>query len=244
MIVTGASRGIGAAIAQLASRHDYAVCINYVRNRAAADSVAQAITATGGQAIAVQADVARKSEAARLFEEVDRQFGTVDVLVNNAGIIGDHFTIDQTDEAALLQVFSINTFSFFYCAGEATRRMSTRLGGKGGVIVNISSVSARHGGLPKEVAYAASKGAVDSFTFGLAKEVAREGIRVNAVRPGLIATEMHEAHGGSAMLATFAPTIPVGRAGSAEEVAEAALWLASPAASYVHGTVLDVSGGR
>jgi NAD(P)-dependent dehydrogenase (short-subunit alcohol dehydrogenase family) len=168
----------------------------------------------------------------------------VDALVNNAGIIGDHFTIDQTDAAALQHIFATNTFSFFYCAGEAIKRMSTRLGGKGGVIVNISSVSARHGGLPSEVAYAASKGAVDSFTLGLAKEVAREGIRVNAVRPGLIDTDMHDAHGGRGILASFGPMIPLGRAGSAEEVAEAALWLASSAASYVHGTTVDVSGGR
>ncbi|HEY5292632.1 MAG TPA: SDR family oxidoreductase [Burkholderiales bacterium] len=244
MIVTGASRGIGAAIAQLAAQRGYAVCINYARNRAAADAVAQTIARAGGKAITVQADVARQAEAAKLFEEVDRQLGAVDVLMNNAGIIGDHFTIDQTDEAALQHIFATNTFSCFFCAGEAIKRMSTRLGGKGGVIVNISSVAARHGGLPKEIAYAASKGAVDSFTFGLAKEVAREGIRVNALRPGLIATDMHDAHGGSAMLASLGPTVPLGRAGSAEEVAEVALWLASPAASYVHGTVVDVSGGR
>ncbi len=244
MIVTGASRGIGAAIAQLAAQRGYAVCINYARNRVAADAVAESITAAGGKAICVQANVAKQTEAARLFEEVDRQLGPVDVLMNNAGIIGDHFTIDQTDEVALQHIFATNTFSYFFCAGEAIKRMSTRLGGNGGVIVNISSIASRHGGLPKEIAYAASKGAVDSFTYGLAKEVAREGIRVNALRPGLIITDMHDAHGGSAMLASLGATVPLGRAGNVEEVAETALWLASPAASYVHGTLVDISGGR
>ena len=183
MIVTGASRGIGAAIAQLAAQRDYAVCVNYARNRAAADAVVQTIVGAGGRAIAVQADVARQAEAAKLFEEVDRQLGPLDVLMNNAGIIGKHFTIDQTDEAALQHIFATNTFSCFFCARRGRKRMSTRGGGKGGVIVNISSVSARHGGLPNEIAYAASKGRSTAY-LRVGEEVAREGIRVNALRPG------------------------------------------------------------
>lgn len=244
MVVTGGSRGIGAAIARLAAQRGYAVCVNYAREATAAQAVLREIEQAGGQAIAVQADVSRATEAARLFHEVDGRLGPVDVLVNNAGIIGPQFDITDADEAGLRDLFATNVFSCFFCAGEATKRMSTSRGGKGGAIVNISSVSARHGGLPRELAYAATKGAIDSFTFGLAKELARDGIRVNAVRPGLIRTDMHQVHGGGEMLASFAPTIPLGRAGEADEVAEAALWLASPAASYVHGIVLDVSGGR
>ncbi|MDB5839587.1 MAG: hypothetical protein JWQ23_1539 [Herminiimonas sp.] len=244
MIVTGASRGIGAAIAQLAAQRDFSVCINYARNAAIADAMVDQITQAGGKAIAVRADVSRKEEAVHLFQEVDSRLGTVDVLMNNAGIIGDPRLVEDLDPAALQQIFAVNVYGSFYCAGEAVKRMSTRYGGKGGAIVNLSSAAARHGGLPKEVAYAASKGALDSFTLALAKEVARDGVRVNAVRPGLIATDIHDAHGGREAIATLGATVPIGRPGAASEVAETALWLASPAASYIHGALIDVSGGR
>jgi NAD(P)-dependent dehydrogenase (short-subunit alcohol dehydrogenase family) len=221
MVITGAGRGIGAALARLAAQRGYAVAVNYARNAAAADALVDAITAAGGEAVAIQADVSQQAGAAHLFEQVDKRLGRVDVLVNNAGIVG---------RTALI--------------GEAVKRMSTRHGGPGGVIVNLSSAAARHGGFPKEIAYASSKGAVDAFTLGLAKEVARDGIRVNALRPGIIETTMHDAHGGQATIDAVGATVPIGRAGVPDEVAEAVLWLASPASSYVHGALIDVSGGR
>jgi len=244
MVVTGASRGIGAAVALAAARGGYLVAVNYATSGDAAEETVATIRDEGGQGIALKADVSRQVEVARLFEEVDRQLGRVNVLVNNAGIIGDQCPVAAIDEERLLRTFGINVFGVFYCAREAVRRMSTKHGGAGGVIVNVSSAAARHGGLPREAHYAASKGAIDSFTIALAKEVGQEGIRVNAVRPGLIATEIHAAHGGEATVAAAAPTIPLGRAGRVEEVAEAVMWLASPNASYVHGAVMDVSGGR
>lgn len=244
MLVTGAGRGIGASVARLAARRGYAVAVNYARNAATAEAVVNEILGAGGRAVALQADVSTPEGAARLFERVDAELGTLDVLVNNAGIVGRTALIDEMDAVSLLQVFSANVFGAFYCAGEAARRMSTRQGGRGGAIVNLSSAAARHGGFPKEVAYAASKGAVDAFTLGLAKELGREGIRVNALRPGIIQTEMHEAHGGQATIDAIGATVPIGRPGQADEVAEAVLWLASPAASYVHGALIDVSGGR
>ncbi len=244
MVVTGAGRGIGAAVARLAGARGYDVCVNYARSKAAAEAVASDIRSRGQRAIALQADVSRDDEVTRLFAEVDRQLGRIDVLVNNAGIIGRQCRADAMDPALLQQVFAANTFSVFYCNREALRRMSTKHGGKGGSIVTISSVAARHGGLPAETPYAASKGALDSMTVGLAKEVGKEGVRVNAIRPGMIETEIHEAHGGQATIDAVAPSVPIGRAGSVEEIAEAVLWLASDAASYVHGAVIDVSGGR
>lgn len=244
MIVTGAGKGIGAAIAELAGKRGYAVCVNYAHSRDAAEQVVARIAGAGGKAIAVQADVSQPAEAKRLFEETDRRLGKVDALVNNAGIIGRQVRLDELDDAVLAQVFAVNTFSYFYCAREAIRRMSTQHGGKGGAIVSISSAAARHGGLPMESHYAASKGAVDSFTVGLAKEVGKEGIRVNAIRPGLIVTDIHQAHGGDATVRSLAPTVPIGREGFPMEIAEAAVWLCSDAASYVHGAILDVSGGR
>jgi NAD(P)-dependent dehydrogenase (short-subunit alcohol dehydrogenase family) len=244
MIVTGAGKGIGAAIAELAGKRGYAVCVNYAHSRDAAEQVVARIAGAGGKAIAVQADVSQPAEAKRLFEETDRRLGKVDALVNNAGIIGRQVRLDELDDAVLAQVFAVNTFSCFYCAREAIRRMSTQHGGKGGAIVSISSAAARHGGLPMESHYAASKGAVDSFTVGLAKEVGKEGIRVNAIRPGLIVTDIHQAHGGDATVRSVAPTVPIGREGFPMEIAEAAVWLCSDAASYVHGAILDVSGGR
>lgn len=244
MIVTGAGRGIGAAIAELAGARGYAVCVNYAHSKEAAEQVAARIKAAGGKAVAIQADVSRDAEAKRLFAEVDAKLGRVDALVNNAGIIGRQCRVDEIDEALLQQVFAVNTFGYFYCTREALRRMSTKHGGKGGAIVNISSAAARHGGLPLESHYAASKGAVDSMTVGLAKEVGTEGVRVNAIRPGLIVTDIHQAHGGQATVAKVAPTVPIGREGYPKEIAEAALWLCSEGASYVHGAVIDVSGGR
>jgi NAD(P)-dependent dehydrogenase (short-subunit alcohol dehydrogenase family) len=244
MIVTGAGKGIGAAIAELAGQRGYAVCVNYAHSRDAAEQVVARIAGNGGKAIAVQADVSQSSEARRLFEETDRRLGKVDALVNNAGIIGRQVRLDELDDAVLAQVFAVNTFSYFYCAREAVRRMSTMRGGKGGAIVSISSAAARHGGLPMESHYAASKGAVDSFTIGLAKEVGKEGIRVNAIRPGLIVTDIHQAHGGEATWRSVAPSVPLGREGYPAEIAEATVWLCSDPASYVHGAILDVSGGR
>ena len=244
MIVTGASRGIGAAIAELAGKRGYAVCVNYSRSGEAAEQVVARISAAGGKAVAIQADVSKDAEARRLFAAVDEQLGRVDALVNNAGIIGRQCRVDEMDERLLAEVFAVNTFSYFYCAREALRRMSTKHGGKGGAIVNISSAAARHGGLPRETHYAGSKGAIDSMTVGLAKEVGTEGVRVNAIRPGLILTDIHQVHGGQAAIDKVAPSVPIGRAGQPMEIAEAAVWLCSDAASYVHGAVIDVSGGR
>ena len=244
MVVTGAGRGIGAAIAELAGKRGYAVCVNYARSRDAAETLAARINSGGGKAVAIQADVSVDAEAKRLFAEVDRALGRVDALVNNAGIIGGQCRVDEIDAKRLGEVFEANVFGVFYCAREAVRRMSTKHGGNGGAIVNISSAAARLGGLPMEAHYAATKGAVDSFTFGFAKEVGKEGVRVNAIRPGLVVTDIHQAHGGDETVRAMAPTVPLGRAGQPMEVAEAAVWLCSDAASYVHGAIIDVSGGR
>lgn len=244
MIVTGASRGIGAAIALLAAARGYFVCVNSFHNPAAAEEVIATIAGSGGRAIGVRADVSTRAGARDLFAQANERLGMPSVLVNNAGIVGGLCAIEDIDEPRLHLVFETNVFSAFYCSSEAARRMSRRHGGEGGAIVNISSAAARHGGMANEVHYAASKGAIDSLTVALAKEVAGEGIRVNAVRPGVIQTEMHEVHGGQKSIDEVARTIPVGRAGSAEEVAEAVLWLASDHASYVHGAILDVAGGR
>jgi len=244
MIVTGASRGIGAAVARLAGARGYDVCVNYVNNRDAADAVVADIVRAGGRAVAIGADVSESEQAAELFHKVDEALGTVDVLVNNAGVIIRPCRIDAMDPQLLLRVFAVNTFGLFYCTREAVKRMSTRNGGRGGVILQMSSSAARHGGVPEETHYAASKGAIDSMTIGLAKEVGKEGIRVNAMRPGMIETEIHDVHGGEDLVRRVAPTVPLGRAGTADEVAEAVLWLVSDGASYVHGAILDVSGGR
>jgi NAD(P)-dependent dehydrogenase (short-subunit alcohol dehydrogenase family) len=244
MLVTGASRGIGAEIALLAGRSGWRVGVNYLRSAAAADEVVAQIRDQGGQALALQADVSQLAEVVRLFGELDAALGRCDALVNNAGVLAN-FRVDAVDERNVLDVFSANVFSAYYCAREAIRRMSTAHGGRGGVIVNMSSVASRLGGLGGGAAYAASKGAIDSFNLALAKEVGGEGIRVNAIRPGLISTEIHNVHGGIEKMEQMARTaVPLGRAGSAAEVAQVALWLCSDAASYVHGTVVDVAGGR
>lgn len=244
MLVTGASRGIGAEIALLAGQRGWRVGVNYLRSAAAAHEVVDRIRAEGGEAVALQADVGELEQVVRMFAQLDQAFGRCDALVNNAGILAN-FRVDAVDENNVADVFRANVFSAYYCAREAVRRMSTAHGGIGGVIINMSSVAARLGGLGGGTAYAASKGAIDSFNLALAKEVGPEGIRVVALRPGLISTEIHNLHGGIAKMEAMARTaVPLGRAGSAREVAEAALWLASEAASYVHGTVVDVAGGR
>lgn len=244
LIVTGASRGIGAACARLGARAGYKVVVNYGRSRDAALAVVADIEAAGGRAIAVGADVSKLSEVAHLFAETDRRFGRVTALINNAGIGGAIRPIEEHTEATLNDLFSTNIYSCIHCASAAVRRMSPRHGGKGGVIVNISSAAARLGGIQGMVAYAASKGAVDSFTIGLAKEVGKEGIRVVGIRPGMIATDILEPIGGDELMRETAPTIPIGRVGQPEEIAQAAIWLLGPGASYVHGTTIDISGGR
>ena len=244
MLVTGASRGIGAEIALLAGRSGYRVGVNYLRSAEGANAVVARIRDGGGEAIALQADVSRLDDVVTLFQQLDAAFGAPDVLVNNAGVLAN-FRVDAVDAHNVVDVFSANVFSAYYCAREAIRRMSTLHGGKGGVIINLSSVASRLGGLGGGAAYAASKAAIDTFTLALAKEVGLEGIRVNAIRPGLISTDMHKVHGGIAKMELMAKTaVPLGRAGAASEVADVALWLASGSASYVHGSVIDVAGGR
>ena len=244
MLVTGASRGIGAEIALLAGRSGYRVGVNYLQSAEAANAVVARIREHGGEAIALQADVSRLDDVVTMFQQLDAALGAPDVLVNNAGVLAN-FRVDAVDAQNVLDVFSANVFSAYYCAREAVRRMSTAHGGKGGVIINLSSVASRLGGLGGGAAYAASKAAIDTFTLALAKEVGLEGIRVNAIRPGLISTDMHKVHGGIAKMEQMAKTaVPLGRAGAASEVADVALWLASDSASYVHGSVIDVAGGR
>jgi NAD(P)-dependent dehydrogenase (short-subunit alcohol dehydrogenase family) len=244
LVVTGASRGIGAATALLGARLGYGVCVNYVRNRAAAELVVAAIAAEGGRALAVQADVGHQDEVTRLFETVDERLGTVTALVNNAGVLETHRRVEDLDEVRLLRILRTNVLGTVLPSREAVRRMSTTHGGQGGAIVNLSSVAARLGAPGEYVDYAASKAAVDTFTRGLALEVAAEGIRVNAVRPGIIETDIHASGGEPGRPARLASSLPLGRAGRPDEVAEAIVWLLSEAASYVTGTILDVSGGR
>jgi NAD(P)-dependent dehydrogenase (short-subunit alcohol dehydrogenase family) len=244
VIVTGASRGIGAAIARLVGANGFPVAVNYLTDRAAAEQVVREILSAGSRAVAIQADVSREEEILRLLETTVREFGPIGGLVNNAGVTGGLFRVDAVPAQAIAQVLATNVAGTILCSREAVRRMSVRHGGAGGSIVNISSLAARTGGAGEWVHYAASKGAIDSFTIGLAREVASEGIRVNAVAPGLIETELHAANGVPDRLNRLAPSIPMGRAGTAIEVAQGVLWLLSAASSYTTGTILEIGGGR
>lgn len=244
LIVTGGSRGIGAATARLGGLRGYKVAVNYVEKADKANAVVAAIKAGGGEAIAVKADVSTEAGVADLFGATDKAFGRVTHLFNNAGVVHLLTPIEAFEAAELERIWRVNITGQFLCAREAVKRMSTALGGPGGVIVNMSSAAARIGGAGGSLAYAASKGAIDTFTTGLANEVGPQGIRVNAVRPGLIETEIHADMGDAERTKRLTPVIPLRRTGSAEEVAEAVLWLLSDQSSYVTGTHVDVGGGR
>ena len=244
LLVTGGSRGIGAATARLAAASGYAVCLSYRSSAQAAAEVVAAIEKDGGEAIAVAADVAIEDDVLRLFETVDRRLGRLRALVNNAGILERQIRVDEMDAGRLQRVLATNVVGSFLCAREAVRRMSTRHGGSGGAIVNVSSMAATLGSPGEYVDYAASKGAIDSMTIGLAKEVAAEGIRVNAVRPGVIYTDIHASGGEPGRVDRIKGSVPMRRGGTPEEVANAVLWLLSDEASYLTGALIDVSGGR
>lgn len=244
LIVTGASRGIGAAVAKLAGARGYAVGVNFRTGESEARKVAGEIVNAGGQAFAIYADVASEADILRMFQMVERELGLVTALVNNAGVTGGFARVDAVSAEALQQVFAVNVMGAMLCAREAVKRMSTKNGGRGGAIVNISSRAAQTGSAGEWVHYAATKGAIDTFTMGLAREVATEGIRVNAVAPGLTETGLHAANGEPGRLERLMPSIPMQRAGQPEEIAEAVVWLLSPAASYVTGAILNVGGGR
>ena len=244
VLITGGSRGIGAATALAAARAGYAVAVNYTRNSLAADEVVRQIRALGGTAITVQADVAVEEQVLSMFAKVDAKLGILSALVNNAGVVDHAARVDAMDITRLRRMFDTNVLGSFVCARAAVLRMSTRHGGAGGTIVNVSSVAARLGGAGQYVDYAASKGAIDTFTVGLAKEVALEGIRVNAVRPGIIDTDIHASGGQPDRAQKMAAQVPLQRAGTADEVARAIVWLMGPDASYTTGTLLDVAGGR
>jgi NAD(P)-dependent dehydrogenase (short-subunit alcohol dehydrogenase family) len=244
LLVTGASRGIGAACARLAARNGWNVAINYQRDAEAAAAVADEVRRAGRKVLLLQGDVAQEADVLRLFAAVDAEWGSLHGLVNNAGVVDRPQRVDEMDLARLTRMFQINVIGSMLCAREAVRRMSTRHGGKGGSIVNLSSAAARLGSPGQYVDYAAAKGAIDVFTLGLAREVAGERIRVNAVRPGIIETDIHASGGLPDRAREMAPQVPMKRAGSADEVAQAVVWLLSEAASYTTGSVLDVTGGR
>ena len=244
IIITGGGRGIGAATARLAARKGYAVCVNYLRNRAAAESVVHEIRSAEGRAIAVAGDVSSEKDVLNIFQESDRSLGQLTALVNNAGVVERQSRVEAMDAARLQRMFATNIVGPFLCAREAIKRMSTKHGGKGGAIVNLSSGAARLGSPGEYVDYAASKGAIDTMTIGLAKELAAEGIRVNCVRPGFVHTDIHAAGGEPNRIERLRDGIPMKRGGKPEEVARAILWLLSDEASYSTGAILDVTGGR
>jgi NAD(P)-dependent dehydrogenase (short-subunit alcohol dehydrogenase family) len=244
VLVTGGGRGIGAATSWLCAQRGWAVAVNYTNGTAAAESMVARIRAAGGTALAIRADVSDEAQVLAMFETLDAQLPPLGGLVNNAGVVDVQGRVDAIDLQRLQRMFAVNVFGSFLCAREAIKRLSTRHGGHGGAIVNLSSAAARIGAPGQYVDYASAKGAIDVFTMGLAKEVALEGIRVNAVRPGIIETEIHASGGEPDRAARMAPLVPMQRAGSAEEVAEAIVWLLSDAASYTTGAVIDVTGGR
>jgi NAD(P)-dependent dehydrogenase (short-subunit alcohol dehydrogenase family) len=244
LIVTGASRGIGAAIAILAAEHGYSVAVNFATGEVEAEKVAEEILAAGGRAITIQGDISREQDILRLFKTAERELGPIKALVNNAGITGGFARVEDVSAKAIDNVFAVNVRGTILCSREAVRRMSTKRGGSGGAIVNISSLAARTGAAGEWVHYAASKGAIDSFTIGLAREVATEGIRVNAVAPGLVDTGLHAANGEPGRLQRLMGTIPMARPGTPREVAAGVVWLLSPAASFTTGAILEIGGGR
>jgi NAD(P)-dependent dehydrogenase (short-subunit alcohol dehydrogenase family) len=244
ILVTGGSRGIGAAVSRLAAKAGYAVAVNYATNAGAAESVVDEIMAGGVDAFAVQADVGDEAAVLAMFDAVDRRFGQLDALVNSAGVVDVKARLDEMTAARMERMLRINVMGSMLCAREAVKRMSTGHGGRGGAIVNLSSAASKHGSPGDYVDYAASKGAIDTFTVGLAREVATEGVRVNVVRPGIIDTEIHASGGQPGRAQALRHIIPMQREGQAEEVAHAILWLLSDEASYTTGAVVDVSGGR
>jgi NAD(P)-dependent dehydrogenase (short-subunit alcohol dehydrogenase family) len=244
LLVTGASRGIGAATARLAGQRGYSVCVNYLNNRAGAEAIVQEIISGGGTALAVQADVSTEEDVIRLFKTMDEALGPVNALVNNVGIVEKQTRVENMDGARINRVLAVNVTASILCAREAIRRMSPKYGGKGGAIVNVSSVAAKLGSPDEYVDYAAAKAAIDTFTIGLSKEVAQEGIRVNAVRPGVVYTDIHASGGEPNRVERVKEYVPMRRGGQPEEIARAILWLLSEEASYSTGAILDVSGGR
>jgi NAD(P)-dependent dehydrogenase (short-subunit alcohol dehydrogenase family) len=244
IVITGASRGIGAATALLAAQRGYAVCVNYRSNRTAADAVVTAIAQTSAKALAVAGDVSVEQDVVRLFQTVDRELGNVTALVNNAGIVDRQSRLEDMNAARLQRMFAINITGSFLCAREAVRRMSTRHGGSGGAIVNVSSGASRGGSPGEYIDYAASKGAIDTLTVGLAREVAQEGIRVNAIRPGYVDTEIHTGTGEPNRIGRVKESVPMKRVGQPAEIAHAILWLLSDEASFTTGAILDVAGGK
>ncbi|HEY2121737.1 MAG TPA: SDR family oxidoreductase [Candidatus Acidoferrum sp.] len=244
LVVTGGSRGIGAAISRLAAARGYSVAINYYSDKASAEALVNETRKCGGRAEAIQADVAKERDVLRLFKTSEEALGPLTALVNNAAITGGFARVDSVEVAMLERLMAVNVTGAILCAREAVRRLSTKHGGRGGAIVNISSRAAQLGSAGEWVHYAMTKGAIDTLTIGLAREVATEGIRVNAVAPGLVDTDIHAAAGDSTRLARLIPTIPMGRPGTPEEIAEGVLWLLSPAASFVTGSILGMGGGR
>jgi NAD(P)-dependent dehydrogenase (short-subunit alcohol dehydrogenase family) len=244
VVVTGGSRGIGAAIAKMLGASGYNVAVNYAKDETAARDVLAYLTSAGSKAVAIQGDVSREADVLRLFEIAERELGPVRALVNNAAVTGGFARVQDIDAVALTRMLAVNVAGPILCAREAVRKMSTKRGGSGGAIVNISSIAARTGSAGEWVHYAASKGAINTFTIGLAREVAAEGIRVNAVAPGLVDTELHAANGEPGRIARLNPTIPMQRAATPGEIGHGVHWLLSDAASYVTGTILEIGGGR